>query len=142
MSKYTEFVNKTLNPSISPLAYLFAAKSIITGSAFSLYAEYSDGVQNTILYKEGALIGTGTWGALVLIGGIIFLGSIISKARHGVLISSMLLFTAWVFASIVYVSSGYAQYLLPLAMVEFLVWGYFYLTASAGILWKEVPPEG
>lgn len=140
-NKLSSSVNNTLNTRITPLAYLYAVKSIIFGVSYGMLARYSDGVTNTTLYKEGALIGHNLWGLLVLAGGGILLVGMLMKSPNMVKVSALVLFMAWAFATIVYITGGFLIMLLPLAVIDLLSCGYLYLAASLGILWDYTPSK-
>ena len=139
MGKVYEVVNESLDTRITPLAYLYGIKSVSTGVSYALLSEYSEGVQNTILYKEGALVGVSIWGWLVLIGGVILLLGLSLRRTRMVHAASLPMFMAWAFAAIVYAINGHWIFLFPLAVIELLSCGYLYLSSSLGRLWDYTP---
>lgn len=139
MGKLYKAVDRTLDTRVTPLAYLYGIKSVSTGVAYAILSEHSTGVQNTVLYKEGAVVGVSIWGFLILAGGIGLLAGLVSKKPWLVQISAMPMFMAWVFAAIEYGMGGYWLFLFPLAVIELLSCGYLYLSASLGRLWDYTP---
>lgn len=139
MGKVYEVVNESLDSRVTPLAYMYAIKTVVTGVSFSLLSGFSEGVQNSILYKEGALVGVGLWGILMLVGGLGALIGMLSKVSIAVKASALLLFMTWAFAAIEYGLGGYWDWLFPLAVIELLSCGYLYLAASLGRLWDYTP---
>ena len=139
MGRLYETIDRTLDTRITPLAYLYGVKSVSTGMAYALLSDYSDGVQNTILYKEGALVGVSVWGFLVLIGGVVLLLGLLNQHVRMVHVASLTMFMAWAFAAIVYALGGYWLFLFPLAVIELLSCGYLYLSAGLGRLWDYTP---
>lgn len=142
MGRLYNTIDGTLDTRITPLAYLYGVKSVSTGAAYALFSEYSEGVQNTILYKEGALVGVSIWGFLVLIGGVVLLLGLLNEHIRTVQISSFILFMAWAFAAIVYALGGYWIFLFPMAVIELLSCGYLYLSSHLGRLWNYTPTKG
>lgn len=139
MGRLYETIDRTLDTRITPLAYLYGVKSVSTGMAYALFAQYSAGVQNTILYKEGALVGVSVWGFLVLIGGVVLLLGLLRRHVRTVQISSLILFMAWTFPAIVYALAGHWILLFPMAVIELLSCGYLYLSSHLGRLWDYTP---
>lgn len=136
--KILQFLHRTLNTRITPLAYLYAFQGFIFGFAFT-FLQSSPGVQNTILFKEGALIGVSLWGMVVLIASIVLILGMCLKKVRGVQIGSVGMFMAWIFAAIVYASGGYTWFLLPIAITNILMYGYYYLASSLDQLWDYTP---
>lgn len=135
-------IDRTLDADVTPLAYIHGVQGVITGVSFSFLASVSPGVQNTVLYKQNALIGVDTWGLLYLASSLILLGAMLMKSKRFVMAASMGGFTAWSFAAIVYGMNGYGYYLLPVALMNMLAWGYFFLATSLNRLWNYTPDRG
>lgn len=139
MGKVYEVVDDSLDSRVTPLAYIYAIKTVLTGAYFSLLSEFSEGVQNSILYKEGALVGVDLWGTFMLVGGLGALIGMLTKVSIAVKASALLLFMTWAFAAIEYGLGGYWHWLFPLAVIELLSCGYLHLAASLGRLWDYTP---
>lgn len=139
MSNTYDFIDRTLDTRITPLAYIYGVKSVIMGMSYGFLAGVSGGVRNTILYKEGALVGHNLWGILVLVGGLLLIAGMLTKVPVMVRTSSLLLFVTWAFAAIVYGMSGFWLFLFPLALIEMLACGYLYLATGRGRLWDYTP---
>lgn len=139
MSNTYDFIDRTLDTRTTPLAYIYGVKSVIMGISYGFLAGVSGGVQNTILYKEGALVGHNLWGILGLVGGLLLIAGMLMRVPVMVRTSSFLLFTTWVFAAIVYGMSGFWLFLFPLALIEMLACGYLYLATGRGRLWDYTP---
>ena len=139
MRRPSEIIDRTLNTSISPLAYLYVLRAYVTGIAYTLLSSISLGVQDTVLYKAGVILGHQFWGGMILVGATFLLLGMLQKQKRPVQIGSSILFMSWAFAAITYAEHGYWFYLLPLAILEMLSWGYYYLAASMGRLWNYTP---
>jgi hypothetical protein len=120
------------------LAYLYAFQGFIFGFAFT-FLQSQPGVQNTILFKEGALIGVSLWGLIALVASITLLVGMTLKKTQLVQIGSVGMFMAWIFAGIIYMAGGYNFFLLPIAITNVLMYGYYYLASSLGQLWDYAP---
>jgi len=125
---------------VTPLAYLIALQGVVYGAAFTFFSS-SAGVQNTILFKNSALVGIHVWGVIALVSAVtLFLGMLIkSKVLTGA--GSLGMFLSWTFAAIVYATGGYYYMLLPLAVINMLAHGYFYLASSLDQLWDFTPVD-
>ena len=141
MGRLHRFIDSTLDTDISPLAYLYVVHALVYGVAYSFLDGLSSGVQNTVLFKAGVLFGHNFWGLMLLLGGAVLLCGMLRKHRRATQVGSSVLFMAWTFAAITYATNGYWHFLFPLAVVEILSWGYYYLAASIGRLWNYTPKE-
>lgn len=136
--KIINFINKTLSTRITPLAYVYALQGLVFGVAFTFF-QAQPGVQNTILFKQGALIGISAWGLTALIASAVLIFGMLSKSKFPVQIGALGMFMAWIFAGIVYFQGGYVWFLLPLAILNVLCYGYYYLAAALNQLWDYTP---
>lgn len=135
------FIYKTLNTRITPLAYLFAATGLVWGVAFT-YFQDAPGVRNTILFKYDALVGVNVWGIWMCAASIFLLVGMFVKNHIYVQIGASGGFMGWLFAAILYLREGYYWLLTPLAILNVLMYGYYYLSAALGTLWDYSPwPE-
>lgn len=141
MGRLYRFIDSTLDTDISPLAYLYVVHALVWGVAYSFLDGLSSGVQNTVLFKAGVLFGHNFWGLMLLLGGAVLLYGMLRKHCRATQVGSGVLFMAWTFAAITYATNGYWHFLFPLAVVEILSWGYYYLAVSMGRLWNYTPKE-
>ena len=135
--KLIDFIDWTLSPAVTPLAYLVSFHSLIFGGSFVFFSNTTT-VQSTLLWQIGALIGGQFWGLLVLIACILLLYGLIR--RHVVLVNagSFAMFMLWLFALIAYALSGlWLQGIL--AFVTMNYFGYFNLAAYMNRLWDYTP---
>lgn len=139
MQRLARFLDKTLDTRVSPQSYLFVLTGIVTGFAFCFLHTVSKGVQNSILYQEGALIGVSLWGAILFGGSLITLAGMALRYTTTTMIGSFLGFTSWTFAAIVYLMNGDIHWLFPLAILSVLSFGYIFLAAALGRLWDYTP---
>jgi hypothetical protein len=140
MSKFIQFIDKTLDTRVTPLAYVFALTGVIWGVAFT-FLQSSAGVTSTILYQSDALIGVSLWGMSVLISSIVLLYGLAVRSTKIVTIAAFILFLAWSSGAVSYAMAGEWILRFPLAIVNILCYGYYYLAASLGRLWDYTPDE-
>lgn len=134
----TNFIIKTLSTRVTPLAYLVALQGIVYGTAFTFFSS-SPGVQNTILFKDGALVGVTIWGEIALISAITLFVGMFVKSKIATGAGSLGMFLVWTFAAIIYITGGYFYLLFPLAVLNMMAHGYFYLASSLDRLWDYTP---
>lgn len=139
MRRPSEIIDRTLNTRISPLAYLYVLRAYVTGIAYTFLSSLSNGVQSSVLYKVEVILGHQFWGGMLLVGATFLLLGMWQKQKRPVQIGSSILFMSWAFAAITYAEHGYWPFLLPLAILEMLSWGYYYLSVSIGRLWNYTP---
>lgn len=131
----TSFLLKTIDTRVTPLAYLAAAQGLIWGMAF-VFLHDLDGVQNTILFKQSALIGVSWWGVLSLVASLLMVIGMLCHFTVTTAAGAVGMWVAWVFALVIYVAGCY-WFLAVLAVVNILVYGYIYLSARLGLLWLD-----
>lgn len=124
---------------VTPLAYLFALQGFIWGVAFTFFQDL-DGVRNTVLYKQSALIGVSFWGAVAVIASLVLIGGMTVEQKVPTMVGAAGMWVLWVFALIVYVSDNY-WFLFTLAVLNVLMYGYLYLAASLGMLWVDTDEQ-
>lgn len=137
MSIFTRLINRTLDTSATPLAYLVVAQSLVFGLAFAVFDKETS-VKQTILYPYGIWFGASLWGWAIVIAASMALVGLIHKSRLLVEPSSFVLFTAWVFATIAYLQND-AWFQVALATLNILYAGYLFLSSNLGRLWYYAP---
>ena len=138
IKKTLSIIDRTLSSRITPLAYVFALTGIVWGLAFTLFSETAN-VQSTVLYQQKALFGILSWGSIMLVGSIVLYIGMLAKHVRAVKYSSMLLTAAWASATVAYVMDGAAVLRAPLAIINVLCYGYFYLAVACDRLWDYTP---
>lgn len=128
------FIQRTLSTRVTPLAYIYGLQGLVYGASFAFFSQ-APGVQNTILFKNGALVGIIIWGSIALISSSVLILGLISRNKFFTQLGSLGMFMCWVFAAITYANGGYFFLLLPLAFLNMLSYGYLYLASSIDTLW-------
>ena len=131
------FIDRTLNTSATPLAYLVALQSLVFGLSFALFEEWAS-VKDSILYPYGIWIGVPLWGWVLVVSAIGAILGLAYKNRGAVEVAGFLLFSAWTFATIAYVQND-AWFQACLASINILYAGYFFLASSLRRLWDYTP---
>lgn len=131
-------IRRTLSTRVTPLAYLYSITGMVYGVSFTLFTS-SAGVQNTILFKNDALVGATVWGTIALVSSALLMIGLLSRNHIGTQVGSLGMFMCWTFAGIIYATGGYFFLLLPLAVINALAYGYFYLASSINTLWDYTP---
>lgn len=137
MDKLRQFIDRTLNGRITPLAYLVALHSCIFGGSFVFFSG-SPSVQATLLYKAGALVGIPVWGWLTFVAALVLIVGMFIKRTETVQAGAFGLFIAWIFGTITYGQNELWLQMI-LAIITTLYFGYHFLAASLGRLWDYSP---
>src|SRR5690348_15036872 len=106
MKRVRDFIFWTLNSRVSPLAYLAAYSSLAIGFFWTFFRNLPD-IQNTLIYKEGLIIGNGTWGVCLFVGSIMLAVGLKFKRTNLVRYGAMLNFVMWAFAGALYLTNEY-----------------------------------
>lgn len=130
-------LDKTLNTSVTPLAYLVACQSLAFGLSFALFDEWAS-VRNSILYPYGIWIGVPLWGWVLTVSSAALIIGLWWKNTGAVALTGFLLFSAWVFAAIAYAQND-AWFQAILASINILYAGYFFLASNLERLWDYTP---
>jgi hypothetical protein len=133
-----EFIDRTLDTRVTPLAYVFALTGIVWGFAFTFLSSDA-GVTSTVLFQAGALVGVSLWGISVLVSSLLLLYGLATKSVKIVTFAAFILFIAWSAGAISYGMTGEWILRFPLAIVNILCYGYYYLAASLDRLWDYSP---
>lgn len=134
------FIDKTLDTRVTPLAYVFALTGIVWGGTFTFLSSNA-GVTSTVLYQSGALVGVSLWGLSVLLASLVLLAGLMTHSVKIVMIAAFVLFLAWSAGAISYAAAGEWVLRFPLAILNILCYGYYYLAASIGRLWDYTPDD-
>lgn len=137
MSTFTRLIDRTLDTSTTPLAYLVVAQSVVFGLAFAVFDEATS-VNQTILYPYGIWFGVSLWGWAIVTAASMTLVGLFYKSRLLVEPSSFVLFAAWLFATIAYLQND-AWFQAALAAFNILYAGYLFLSVNQGRLWYYTP---
>jgi hypothetical protein len=132
------FIIRTLSYRVTPLAYLVALQGLVYGVSFTFFSS-SPGVTNTILFKNGAVVGVELWGIIALVSSLVLITGLLNKSGLATSLGALGMFLAWVFAAIVYLTGGYYYLLFPLAVVNILAHAYLYIAASMDKLFDRRP---
>jgi len=136
MSKLQRFIFWTLSTRTSPLAYLVAYSSLAIGFFWTFFISLPD-IQNTLIYKEGLVIGSGVWGIALFVGSLILMYGLRFKSCYAVKIGSMTNFVMWTFAAFLYVTNEYWYAFVAFALFHLLCQGYLFLSVSLNRLWDN-----
>lgn len=136
MKRLKDFIFWTLNTRVSPLAYLAAYSSLAIGFFWTFFQNLPD-IQNTLIYKEGLVIGNGTWGILLFAGSCLLVAGLKLKKKSLVRYGAMTNFVMWLFAGALYATNEYWYAFAAFALVHLLTQGYFFLAASLDSLWND-----
>jgi hypothetical protein len=136
MKRLRDFIFWTLNTRVSPLAYLAAYSSLAIGFFWTFFRSLPD-IQNTLIYKEGLVIGDGIWGVSLFVGSILLACGLKLKKKPLVRWGSMINFVMWCFAAGLYLSHEYWYAFFAFALAHMLTQGYFFLASSLDSLWNN-----
>lgn len=136
MKRLRDFLFWTLHSRVSPLAYLAAYSSFAIGFFWTFFQSLPD-IQNTLLYKEGLIIGNGAWGICLFLGSLTLAAGLKFKKADWVKYGAMCNFIMWGFAGLLYATHEYWYALIAFALFHILVQGYFFLAASLDSLWNN-----
>lgn len=137
MNKLARLVDRSLNTSVTPLAYLAVAQSFVMGTAFAIWGGDA-GVTGTILYPYGMFLEVSVWGWLMTLGAVTTVLGLLLKNIYSTATGAFLLFSTWTFAALTYVENE-AYFPGALALVNILMAGYLFLSANIGRLWDYTP---
>jgi len=132
------FIDRTLDTRVTPLAYVFSLTGIIWGTAFTFLSSDA-GVTSTMLYQSGAIVGISLWGISVLVASLLLLYGLLQRSAKLVMLAAFILFFAWSAGAVSYAMAGEWILRFPLAIVNILCYGYYYLAASLNRLWDYTP---
>lgn len=128
-------VLNTLVGRICPVVYIIALRSLMLGFEYTFLTKFSD-VQNSIIYHY-AIGGATAWGPLMLVGATALIIGMMTKKKHVVSTSAMIIFMMWVFAIIALVGHGAVIAAILIGLVDLMFYGYVYLAASFNVLWDS-----
>lgn len=137
---FIAFIDRTLDTRVTPLAYVFALTGMVWGFAFTFLPGFP-GVSSTVLYQYNALFGVSLWGIFMLGSSISLLYGLFTKKARVVMLSAFLLFLCWTSGAVVYGMAGEWAVRFPLAIINILCYGYYYLAASLDRLWDYSPQD-
>lgn len=140
MNKIITIIDNSLDTRVTPLAYVFALTGVVWGATFTFLSSNA-GVTSTILYQSGALVGVSVWGLSVFVSSVLLLYGLAIRSTKMVTICAFILFMAWSAGAISYGVAGEWILRFPLAIINILCYGYYYLAASLGRLWDYTPEE-
>lgn len=126
----------TLHSRVSPLAYLTAYASLGIGFFWTFFRSLPD-IQNTLIYKQGLVIGNGTWGVILFLGSLTLVLGFKFRKCNWIKYGSMVNFVMWLFAAILYATNQYWYALCTFALFHMFVQGYFFLAASLDSMWND-----
>lgn len=136
MKRVRDFIMWTLHSRVSPLAYLVAYSSLAIGFFWTFFQHLPD-IQNTLIYKEGLVIGHGAWGICLFAGSALLMVGLKLRKSDLIKYGAMLNFMMWSFAGFLYISHHYWYALITFALFQILVQAYFFLAASLDSLWNR-----
>lgn len=136
MKRLRDFILWTLHSRVSPLAYLVAYSSLAIGFFWTFFQSLPD-IQNTLIYKEGLVIGHGAWGVCLFLGSVGLMAGLKFKKADWIRYGAMVNFMMWSFAAFLYATHHYWYALVTFALFQILVQGYFFLAASLDSLWNN-----
>ena len=136
MKRIRDFIFWTLNTRVSPLAYLAAYSSLAIGFFWTFFRSLPD-IQNTLIYKEGLVIGNGTWGIALFLGSLLLVAGLKLKKKSLVRYGAMINFVMWCFAGALYATNEYWYAFIAFALAHILTQGYFFLASSLDSLWNS-----
>jgi len=140
LTRIQTLVVKSLNTRVTPLAYAYSLQGIFTGLAFTFF-QFSPGVQNTIMFKYGALVGVSIWGIFLLSSTLATFTAMVTKNKYMTMAGAAVAFSCWVMALVLYTINGFVFFLAPLALSHMLCYGYLYLASAMDRLWDYAPPQ-
>jgi hypothetical protein len=139
MLRVINWISKTIDTHITPLAYLFCAWQAVYG--FNHFTEDKYGAGATVLSKIEPLIPSEWWGLVIGIVSVLLVIGMLSQHIPTVQFSSIIGFSAWIMAAISYALHGYIWLHAPTAVIIALMFGYFFLAAGLDQLW-DYSPDG
>jgi len=113
----------------SPLLYLFAISSFITGFCFT-FLQFLPDIQNTLLFKYGVFFDLKLWAIILLIGMSVLLLGLATGTNVLIRIGSFSGFMLWLFVSITYTIHHFYYALIISALLHVLAHGFIYLRSS------------
>ena len=131
------WISRTINTHITPLAYLFAAWQAVFG--FNHFVEEKFGAGATVLSKIEPLVPSQWWGLAIGIACVILVIGMLTQHVFAVQFAALVGFSAWVMAAISYALNGYVWLHAPSAIIVALMFGYFFLAAGLDQLWDYSP---
>lgn len=141
LSKIGDLIDKSLNTRVAPIAYLFAVLGLIRGFAYTVFPD-SQGVRNTLTSQVGAVIPLDVWGMIVLTSSVVLLVGMYIKNAPLTMGGALGMCLTWGCTMVSYASAGFWTYLVPISVVNILIYGYLFITAPIGRLWDYTPSKG
>jgi hypothetical protein len=133
------WIRRTVDTHITPLAYLFALWQGIVG--FNHFVEEKFGAGATVLSRIDPLIPSQWWGLTIGISCIVLIIGMLWQHVLAIQLSAFTGFILWVMAGISYALNGYIWLHASTAFVLALMFGYFFLAAGLDQLW-DYSPDG
>lgn len=131
-NKVVAVLYRALTTRIAPMVYIMMGVSAFIGFCFMM--EVWVGGAESILYDSGVLIHKRVWGLVLFLSSLVSLTGFAIKQRPVVIVSSMIGFMAWLFASFAVAQDNHWYILITVTGLHLTFHAYVYLAASLGVL--------
>ena len=138
IERLLEFIQRTLSTRITPIAYLFIVYDFFYALGLALPTG-DKGAGAEVLSKIEPLIGSEIWGLALLFCCVLIFVGMLTKTPQFIDFGAFFGFGLWTMAAIAYLLSGYIWIHLPMALLQILIFGYYFLATSLGRLWDWIP---